>query len=148
MPNTPALVGLGQTALYARADVTETEKTRVQQLMQSIGESLWLAEETLMDAVTALSGSGPAYVFYFIESLIQAGVGMGLDANQARQLAIGTVVGAAALAQRGPESPQTLREKVTSQGGTTHAAITQMQAAQTRSWELGNSLDQTQKKHG
>ena len=161
MPNTPALIGLGQTGLFARADVTESEKTRVQELMQSIGESLWLADESLMDAVTALSGSGPAYVFYFIESLIHAGVGMGLDANQARQLAIGTVVGAAALAQRGPDSPQTLREKVTSQGGTTHAAITQMQAdgflgllenalraAQKRSLELGVSLDQPPEKHG
>ena len=161
MPNTPALIGLGQTGLFARADVTESEKTRVQELMQSIGESLWLADESLMDAVTALSGSGPAYVFYFIESLIHAGVGMGLDENQARQLAIGTVVGAAALAQRGPDSPQTLREKVTSQGGTTHAAITQMQAdgflgllenalraAQKRSLELGVSLDQPPEKHG
>ena len=133
----------------------------MEQVVATTGQSVWVNDEPLLDAVTAISGSGPAYVFYFIESLIQAGVGMGLDANQARQLAIGTVVGAAALAQRGPESPQTLREKVTSQGGTTHAALTQMQAdgfaglvdkalraAQARSWELGNSLDQTEKKHG
>ena len=122
MPNTPALVLAGISGLYAMPGVTETDRASAANIMGAVGETVWVEFEADIDAVTAVSGSGPAYVFYFIESLIHAGVGMGLDENQARQLAIGTVVGAAALAQRGPESPQTLREKVTSQGGTTHAA--------------------------
>jgi pyrroline-5-carboxylate reductase len=109
----------------------------------------------LLDAVTAVSGSGPAYVFFFIEAMVQAGVTMGLSAEQAHQLAVGTFVGASELARSSSESPAVLRERVTSKGGTTYAAITRMQAdgvnglieqamrsAQQRAVELGDSLDQ------
>jgi len=90
---------------------------------------LWVARESDLDAVTALSGSGPAYVFFFIEAMIQAGVEMGLPAAQARELAQETFAGAAALASQSPETPETLRQRVTSKGGTTHAAITSMEAS-------------------
>ena len=154
MPNTPALVGLGQTGLFARAAVHAPERDHIEQLMQAIGQTLWVAQETLLDAVTAVSGSGPAYVFYFIEAMVSAGVRMGLSAEQAHQLAVGTFVGAAELARSSNDSPAVLRDKVTSKGGTTYAAISRMQsdgladliaaalqAAHQRSIELGDSLD-------
>jgi pyrroline-5-carboxylate reductase len=155
MPNTPALVGLGQTGLFARPAVLAAERERVEQLMQAIGQTAWVAQESLLDAVTAVSGSGPAYVFYFIEAMVSAGVRMGLTAEQAHQLAVGTFVGAAELARSSADSPAVLRDKVTSKGGTTHAAISRMQAdglaglieaalqaAQQRAIELGQDLDQ------
>ena len=154
MPNTPALVGLGQTGLFARAAVHAPERDHIEQLMQAIGQTIWVAQETLLDAVTAVSGSGPAYVFYFIEAMVSAGVRMGLSAEQAHQLAVGTFVGAAELARSSNDSPAVLRDKVTSKGGTTYAAISRMQsdgladliaaalqAAHQRSIELGDSLD-------
>ena len=154
MPNTPALVGLGQTGLFARSGVTPAERDQVQALMQAVGQSVWVETEDLLDAVTAVSGSGPAYVFFFIEAMVQAGVNMGLSAEQAHQLAVGTFVGASELARSSKESPAVLRERVTSKGGTTYAAITRMQAdgvnglieqamrsAQQRAVELGDSLD-------
>lgn len=155
MPNTPALVGLGQTGLFARSGVTPAERDQVQALMQAVGQSVWVETEALLDAVTAVSGSGPAYVFFFIEAMVQAGVNMGLSAEQAHQLAVGTFVGASELARSSSESPAVLRERVTSKGGTTYAALTRMQAdgvnrlieqalrcAQQRAVELGDSLDQ------
>lgn len=154
MPNTPALVGLGQTGLFARAAVHAPERDHIEQLMQAIGQTIWVAQETLLDAVTAVSGSGPAYVFYFIEAMVSAGVRMGLSAEQAHQLAVGTFVGAAELARSSNDSPAVLRDKVTSKGGTTYAAISRMQsdgladliaaalqAAHQRSIELGDTLD-------
>jgi pyrroline-5-carboxylate reductase len=154
MPNTPALVGLGQTGLFARAAVHAPERDHIEQLMQAIGQTIWVAQETLLDAVTAVSGSGPAYVFYFIEAMVSAGVRMGLSAEQAHQLVVGTFVGAAELARSSKDSPAVLRDKVTSKGGTTYAAISRMQsdgladliaaalqAAHQRSIELGDSLD-------
>ena len=128
MPNTPALVGLGQTGLFARPDVSPPEKQWVEQVVSTTGQHLWVGQESLLDAVTAISGSGPAYVFFFIEAMVQAGISMGLTADQAHQLAVGTFVGASTLAQNTSESPSTLRERVTSKGGTTYAAITSMQA--------------------
>ena len=114
---------------------------------------MWLEREEQLDAVTALSGSGPAYVFYFIEAMMEAGTEMGLDAAQARELAIATFVGASALAQASEEPPQTLRERVTSKGGTTYAALTAMEhsgvkqqfkqamlAARERAAELGDEF--------
>jgi pyrroline-5-carboxylate reductase len=126
MPNTPALVGLGQTGLFARASVTEADRRCVTDVLASTGQSIWVEQEELLDAVTALSGSGPAYFFYFIESMVRAGVAMGLSEAQAKQLAVGTMAGAAELARTSPDSPAALREKVTSKGGTTFAALNHM----------------------
>jgi len=128
MPNTPALVGLGQTGLFARDAVTPLERQAVSALMQAVGESIWVDHETQLDAVTAVSGSGPAYVFYVIEAMVAAGVRMGLSPAQAHQLSVGTLVGASELARASSESPAVLRERVTSKGGTTYAAITSLQA--------------------
>ncbi len=129
MPNTPALIGRGISGLYARPAVSTDEKGRIEGVMGPSGELVWLEREDLLNAVTALSGSGPAYVFYFLEAMIEAGIGMGLDAQQARQLAMATFGGAAALAQSSEESPQQLRARVTSKGGTTFAALSAMEAA-------------------
>ncbi len=128
MPNTPALVGLGQTGLFARAAVTASDREAVERVLASTGACTWVQAEPLLDAVTALSGSGPAYFFYFIESMVRAGAAMGLTEAQAQQLAIGTMAGAAELARTSTDSPAVLREKVTSKGGTTYAALTHLQA--------------------
>jgi pyrroline-5-carboxylate reductase len=129
MPNTPALVGLGQTGLFARTSVSNADRAWVEQVVATTGQSVWVNDEHLLDAVTAISGSGPAYVFYFIEAMVAAGVRMGLTPAQAHQLAVGTFVGSAELARSASDSPAVLRERVTSKGGTTYAAITAMQAS-------------------
>jgi pyrroline-5-carboxylate reductase len=129
MPNTPALVGLGMTGLYARAGVGAPDRDAVEQVVATTGAHVWLRQERDLDAVTALSGSGPAYVFYFLEAMREAGVQMGLDADTALRLAIGTFSGASALAQASQDPPEVLRERVTSKGGTTYAALTAMEAA-------------------
>jgi pyrroline-5-carboxylate reductase len=127
MPNTPALVGLGQTGLFARRAVNDAEKQAISGMLALVGESLWVEQEALLDAVTAVSGSGPAYVFYVLEAMVDAGVQMGLTPEQAHQLAVGTLVGASELARSSTDKPAVLREKVTSKGGTTYAALTVMQ---------------------
>jgi pyrroline-5-carboxylate reductase len=127
MPNTPALVGKGMTALYARPAVSADDKARVEQVIATTGESLWVEQEQHLDAVTALSGSGPAYVFYFLEAMTQAGGEMGLSPEQARRLAVATFAGASELARASAEPLALLRERVTSKGGTTHAALTSME---------------------
>lgn len=129
MPNTPALIGLGIAALYARPAVTAADRDAADSVLAPTGERLWVEREADLDAVTALSGSGPAYVFYFIEAMMQAAVEMGLDAEQGRRLAQATFAGAAELARRSDEPPETLRARVTSRGGTTHAAISALEAA-------------------
>jgi pyrroline-5-carboxylate reductase len=129
MPNTPALVGLGQTGLFARPSVTAEDKAWIERIVATTGQYLWVNDESLLDAVTAVSGSGPAYVFFFIEAMVKAGVQMGLTEAQAHQLAVGTFVGASELARSANESPTILRERVTSKGGTTYAAISTMQAS-------------------
>lgn len=129
MPNTPALVGQGMTALFARAGVTAAQQALAEQIIGTTGQLLWVQKEEQLDAVTALSGSGPAYVFYFLEAMQQAGVEMGLPAEQALQLAIGTFSGASQLAAQSSEPPAVLRERVTSKGGTTFAALESMRAA-------------------
>jgi pyrroline-5-carboxylate reductase len=121
MPNTPALVGQGMTGLFAREAVDAAGRKRVEQVLGATGE--------LLDAVTAISGSGPAYVFYFIEALTEVGIELGLTPEQAHQLAVGTFSGATALAASASEPPAVLRERVTSKGGTTYAAITSMENA-------------------
>jgi pyrroline-5-carboxylate reductase len=129
MPNTPALVGLGMTGLYARAAVSEADKATVNALLRATGELLWLDAEAQLDAVTALSGSGPAYVFYFLEHLVQGAVAQGLSEAQAKTLALQTFKGATHLAAESTEALSTLRERVTSKGGTTHAALEHMRSA-------------------
>ncbi|MEY3637727.1 MAG: Pyrroline-5-carboxylate reductase [Pseudomonadota bacterium] len=129
MPNTPALVGQGITGLFACPSVTPADQALVEQVIGTTGQFIWVQQESQLDAVTALSGSGPAYVFYFLEAMTEAGVGMGLSAEQAYQLAVATFSGAASLAAASSESPEVLRQRVTSKGGTTYAALTAMEAA-------------------
>lgn len=128
MPNTPALIAQGMTGLYARPGVSAEERALVEQVIATTGAFLWVEEESLLDAVTALSGSGPAYVFYFLEAMTQAGVDMGLTPQQAHTLSVTTFAGAAQLAMRSDDPPVVLRQRVTSKGGTTHAAIESMEA--------------------
>jgi pyrroline-5-carboxylate reductase len=129
MPNTPALIGRGIAGLYARDAVTAADRALVEQVLAPTGQTLWVTREADLDAVTALSGSGPAYVFYFVEAMMQAATGMGLSNEQGRQLALATFAGAAELARRSDDPPELLRERVTSKGGTTHAAIAALEAA-------------------
>ena len=123
MPNTPALVGQGISGAFADPSLSATEREQAHRLLQAVGPVLWVDDEALLDAVTALSGSGPAYVFRFIEGLTHAGVQLGLSSEQSQQLAKATISGAMALLQASPEGPAALREKVTSKGGTTEAAL-------------------------
>jgi len=152
MPNTPALIGQGIAGLYATQAVGDDERAAVEQVLAPTGQVLWVAREADLDAVTAVSGSGPAYVFYVVEAMMQAATDMGLDPEQGRRLALATVAGAAALAQQSAEPPAVLRERVTSKGGTTHAAISSLEAdgvkaafvkalraAQQRARELGEA---------
>lgn len=153
MPNTPALIGRGMSGLFARPAVSATDRALVERVLMPTGQLLWVEAETALDAVTAVSGSGPAYVFYFIQAMTEAGVEMGLSADQAQRLAIGTFTGASALAHSASEPIETLRERVTSKGGTTHAAISSLEAshvkdlfktaihaAQQRAGELGKEF--------
>jgi pyrroline-5-carboxylate reductase len=153
MPNTPAPIGQGMSGLYARVAVSADERQQVEQLLAPTGQVLWVDDETQLDAVTALSGSGPAYVFYVLEALTEAGSRMGLSAAQAKQLAVATFAGATALARDSVEAPDVLRQLVTSKGGTTHAAIESLEtdgvkaafiralhAAQQRAHELGDEF--------
>lgn len=129
MPNTPALIGRGIAALYGRPEVDAAGRDEVEKVLTPTGSTLWVDREQDLDAVTALSGSGPAYVFYFLEAMVQAGTEMGLAPAQARRLAQETFAGAAALAMQSDDPPELLRERVTSKGGTTHAAITALDAS-------------------
>jgi pyrroline-5-carboxylate reductase len=153
MPNTPALVGQGITGLFARAGVSAPDQDLIEQVLKSTGEFLWVQQEADLDTVTALSGSGPAYVFYFLEAMTEAGVKMGLPEAQAYHLAKATFGGATHLARHSVESPEVLRQRVTSKGGTTYAALTSMAddhvkdafikgmlAAQKRASELGDEF--------
>jgi pyrroline-5-carboxylate reductase len=153
MPNTPALIGKGITALYARPEVTDVDRRHAEKIIATTGEFLWLDTERQLDAVTAISGSGPAYMFYFMEAMTAAGAEMGLTKEQAYQLAVATFIGAGELARASQEPPEILRQRVTSKGGTTYAAITSMEdqgiktlfitamhAAQQRAKELGDEF--------
>jgi pyrroline-5-carboxylate reductase len=123
MPNTPALLGLGAAGLAALPGGLDADRDLAESIMSSVGETVWVDDEAGLDAVTALSGSGPAYVFRFIESMIEGGVKLGLSAEQARRLTLQTFVGATQLALRADEPPSVLRERVTSKGGTTAAGL-------------------------
>lgn len=129
MPNTPALIGAGITGLYAAPDVDREGRESAERILRAVGRTLWVDDEALMDVVTAVSGSGPAYVFYFIEALQNAGASLGLPAETARLLAIETFLGAARLAEASDETVAELRARVTSKGGTTAAAIEAFNAA-------------------
>ena len=153
MPNTPALIGKGMTGMFAASGVSDKQHVMAEAIMRAVGLTMWVEHEDLIDVVTALSGSGPAYVFYFLEAMQQAGQALGLSASQALVLAQQTFVGATQLALNANEPLAVLRERVTSKGGTTYAALTSMntagvgaaivaavQAAAARGHELGEEL--------
>lgn len=127
MPNTPALIGKGITGMVATAGVSDAQRAVADAILRAVGETVWLDEEKLIDPVTAVSGSGPAYVFYFIEAMQQAAQEMGLTAEQGKALAISTFIGAAELAAQASDPIAVLRERVTSKGGTTYAALSSME---------------------
>jgi len=123
MPNTPALLGAGITALFASAAVDDAGRDRAERILSAAGRTLWVDEEEKLDAVTAVSGSGPAYFFYLMEAMIEAGLEQGLDAETATELTLETAYGAALMARERTSTPAELRVNVTSPGGTTAAAI-------------------------
>lgn len=127
MPNTPALIGKGITGLVALSGVTSEQKQIANAIMQAVGDTVWIEQEEQINAVTAVSGSGPAYVFYFLEAMQAAAIELGLSAEQGKQLALATFAGATELAAHSDQTLAQLRENVTSKGGTTYAALTAMQ---------------------
>jgi pyrroline-5-carboxylate reductase len=129
MPNRPAFVGAGATGLFAPPTVSATDRARAEAVMRAAGEVVWVKDEAHIDAVTALSGSGPAYFFYLAELMAQAGVDLGLDPDVARRLAVATLHGSGLLARSGDGDLARLRAEVTSKGGTTEAALKVMAAA-------------------
>ncbi|VVE43593.1 pyrroline-5-carboxylate reductase [Pandoraea iniqua] len=153
MPNTPALIGMGITGLAALSGVDTDQRKRAETVLGAAGQIVWVEKESQLDGVTAISGSGPAYVFYFIEALEQAAQELGFSPEQGRQLAIATFTGASQLAAQSSEPASVLRERVTSKGGTTFAALSSfdrdaikaaivrgVHAANTRAKELGDEL--------
>jgi pyrroline-5-carboxylate reductase len=129
MPNTPALIGKGISGLYAAESVDAAGRQRCAAVLEAAGDIVWVARESMLDAVTGVSGSGPAYVFYFLEALEEAASKLGFSADDARRLAYATFDGAIALAKASSDDPATLRAQVTSKGGTTERAIAAMQSA-------------------
>ena len=123
MPNTPALIGAGISALYANNNVSSDHRALAEKIVTAVGKTVWIQEESLMDAVTAVSGSGPAYFFYVMQAIHDAAVREGLDAQTARLLSLETALGAARLAIESTEDPGSLQKQVTSPGGTTEAAM-------------------------
>jgi pyrroline-5-carboxylate reductase len=153
MPNTPALIGAGIAGLYALPEVSAQQRKTAEKILGAVGEIVWVPEERLLDPVTAVSASGPAYVFWFIEQLAAVGTKLGLTEEVAKKLALHTVLGAAKLAVSSSEPPATLRKNVTSKGGTTEAALNvfdeeklaerfarAVAAASQRATELGKEL--------
>lgn len=132
MPNRPALQGCGITALYATPDVAASARERAEAVLSAVGSTLWVTQESHMDIVTAVSGSGPAYFFLLIEMLEQAGANLGLPADVSHKLAVETAYGAGLMAREASESPATLRDQVTSKGGTTEAALQHLEAHDVR----------------
>ena len=153
MPNTPALIRRGITGLFAEDDVSADHRTLAGSMLGAVGETIWCDRETQIDAITAVSGSGPAYLFYFLESMIASAEALGFTAGEARRLAYATASGAMALAESSSEPPSTLRAQVTSKKGTTQAALESLEAsgvkaafveavksADARARELGDEL--------
>ena len=143
MPNTPALLGAGITALYSNEAVDEAGRLRAERILSAAGRTLWVDAESKLDAVTAVSGSGPAYFFYLMEAMIDAGIGQGLDAETATALTLETGYGAALMARERTHPPDELRVNVTSPGGTTAAALEVLEAAGTREI-IRRALDRAQ----
>lgn len=129
MPNMPALINRGITGMVASQGVSVQQRELANAIMTAVGTTMWLDDEAMLDPLTAVSGSGPAYVFYFIEAMQRAAEQMGFTAEQARQLSLSTFVGAAHLAAESDEPAAVLRQRVTSKGGTTYAAITSMEGS-------------------
>ena len=157
MPNTPALIGKGITGLFADAAVNTADRALAETICNAVGQAVWVHEEKLMDAVTAVSGSGPAYVFAFLEAMLSSGENLGLDSATARKLAYATLEGATQLAHNSDEHAGVLRERVTSKGGTTAAALDMLKqldwhgalekaidAANQRGKAMGDELGKTQ----
>ena len=153
MPNTPALIRSGMSGIYALPAVSDTQRAEAQNILAAAGETLWVRDEEMLDAVTAISGSGPAYVFYFIEALQRAARELGFNAEEARRLSLETFLGASKLAASSEEDAGTLRARVTSKNGTTERALASMdanriaehilqavKAAETRAREMGDEL--------
>lgn len=140
MPNTPALVQAGATGLYASAEVSAEQKKRAEEILGAVGLTLWVDQERLIDAVTAVSGSGPAYFFYLMEQMIAAGRALGLDERTARALTLQTALGAAQMAITSDVEPAELRRRVTSPGGTTERAIVTFEQA-----GMGKTVEQAVK---
>lgn len=132
MPNTPAQIQAGVSALFANPSVNETQRLQAEQILSAVGKTLWLSDEHKMDAVTAISGSGPAYVFYLIEALQEAAIKLGLTLDEARLLSLETFAGASLLAKQSTIDIQTLRAQVTSKGGTTEQGILALERANTK----------------
>lgn len=128
MPNTPAMIQMGATGLYGTEDISAEQKQLATAMMEASGLVMWVEDEAHMHAVTAVSGSAPAYMFYIIESMVDGAVALGLDKEQASALAMQTMLGAAKMAMGSEDAPAELRRKVTSPNGTTQAAIESMQA--------------------
>jgi len=159
MPNTPALIGMGVTGMAAGPGVSAAQRAAADAVMGAVGKTVWLDDEAQIDAVTAVSGSGPAYVFFFLEAMQEAARELGLSAEQGRALSLATFTGAAQLAAQSDEAVDVLRQRVTSKGGTTHAAVTSMEAsgvkqaiiaaikaARARGRELGEELGEELRK--
>lgn len=153
MPNTPALIQSGMTGMYALPEVSREQRDCAQTILSAVGETLWLQDETMVDAVTAISGSGPAYVFYLIEALQQAAIKLGFNAEEARRLSVATFLGGSRLAAASTEDVAVLRARVTSKNGTTERALLSLAqnqvaehmvqaalAAEARSREMGDEL--------
>ncbi len=153
MPNTPALIRSGMAGLYALPAVSQAQREQAQSILAAVGEALWVQDEAMLDAVTAISGSGPAYVFYFIEAMQQAARDLGFNAEDARRLSLATFLGASKLASGSDEDASVLRARVTSKNGTTERALLSMEhnhvarhigqaakAAEARSREMGDEL--------
>jgi pyrroline-5-carboxylate reductase len=153
MPNTPALIGMGVAGLAALPGVSDEAKALASKVLEAVGSAVWFDDETMIDAVTGISGSGPAYVFYFIEAMQEAARQLGMNEEQGRALAVATFTGAAQLAAQSGEAASVLRERVTSKGGTTAAALASFEkdgvkaaivrgalAADARATELGEAL--------
>ena len=141
MPNTPAAIGRGVTVLIPNAEVLPEQKIVAGHLIEAVGEIAWIGDENLMDAVTAVSGSGPAYVFYLAEAMTRAGIKAGLPADLAAKLARATVAGSGELMHRSDLTPETLRKHVTSQGGTTAAALEVLMAPDGLEWLIGRAVE-------
>lgn len=132
MPNTPALIGAGASGMYANARVSDDQRSRAESILRAVGTVVWVADEGALDAVTALSGSGPAYFFLMMEALEQAGVALGLDTATSRLLTLETAFGAAKMALESGEEPAQLRARVTSPGGTTERALETLERGELR----------------